>query len=142
MGIGNTVTISGNLTADPEIRSAPSGAAVASFTVAHNRSWTDNKGERQEKTSFIDVTAWERLAENAVESLTKGTRVIVEGRLEQETWEDQDGNKRSKVRIVADELAPSLKWATASVTKNDRDDSAPAPKAKAKAKPAPDEEPF
>ena len=88
--------------------------------VAVNRKWQDrNSGEWQEATSFFDVICWRELAENVSESLKKGTRVIVTGRLEQRSWE-QDGNKRSVVEINADEVAPSLRWATAKVEKTER----------------------
>ncbi len=118
MAFDNTITIVGNLTRDPELRFTPSGAAVTTFGVA----WNQRSGDGEEKTSFFDVTCWRQLAENAAESLTKGMRVMVYGRLDQRSWETQDGEKRSKVEIVADEVAPSLRWATAQVTRNDRSD--------------------
>lgn len=113
MAIDNTITISGNLTRDPELKFLGSGTAVADLSVAVNRKDKDGN----ESTSFIDVTAWQTLAENVAESLTRGARVIVTGRLEQQTWEDKDGGKRSKLVLIADDVAPSLKWATAAVTK-------------------------
>ena len=113
MAIDNTITISGNLTRDPELKFLGSGRAVADLSVAVNRKDKDGN----ESTSFIDVTAWQTLAENVAESLTRGARVIVTGRLEQQTWEDKDGGKRSKLVLIADDVAPSLKWATAAVTK-------------------------
>jgi single-strand DNA-binding protein len=117
---GNNVTIVGNITRDPELRFTPSGQANARIGVAVNRKWQDrNSGEWQEATSFFDVICWRELAENVSESLKKGTRVIVTGRLEQRSWE-QDGNKRSVVEINADEVAPSLRWATAKVEKTER----------------------
>jgi single-strand DNA-binding protein len=117
---GNNVTIVGNITRDPELRFTPSGQANARLGVAVNRKWQDrNSGEWQEATSFFDVICWRELAENVSESLKKGTRVIVTGRLEQRSWE-QDGNKRSVVEINADEVAPSLRWATAKVEKTER----------------------
>ena len=117
---GNSVTIVGNVTRDPELRFTPSGQANARLGVAVNRRWQDrNSGEWQESTSFFDVICWRELAENVSESLKRGTRVIVTGRLEQRTWE-QDGNKRSVVEIIADEVAPSLRWATAKVEKTER----------------------
>jgi single-strand DNA-binding protein len=73
----------------------------------------------EEQVSFFDVTCWRQLAENVAESLVKGTRVIVYGRLEQRSWETNDGERRSKVEIVADDVAPSLRWATAEITRND-----------------------
>ena len=117
---GNSITIVGNITRDPELRFTPSGQANARLGVAVNRRWQDrNSGEWQEATSFFDVICWRELAENVSESLKKGTRVIVTGRLEQRTWE-QEGNKRSVVEIIADEVAPSLRWATAKVEKTER----------------------
>jgi len=117
---GNSITIVGNITRDPELRFTPSGQANARLGVAVNRRWQDKgSGEWNEATSFFDVICWRELAENVSESLKRGTRVIVTGRLEQRTWE-QEGNKRSVVEIIADEVAPSLRWATAKVEKTER----------------------
>jgi single-strand DNA-binding protein len=88
--------------------------------VAVNRRYQQN-GEWQEDTSFFDVVCWRDLADNVSESISKGDRIIVTGRLEQRSWETQDGDKRSKVEIVADEVGPSLRWATARVEKIKRD---------------------
>ena len=117
MGFNNTVTVVGNVTRDPELRFTPGGAPVASFGLAWNRK--DQNGE--EVVSFFDVTCWRSLAENVAESITKGQRVIVYGRLDYRSWENQEGERRSKVEIIADDVAPSLKWATAEVTKISRD---------------------
>ena len=117
---GNSITIVGNITRDPELRFTPSGQANARLGVAVNRRWQDRgSGEWNEATSFFDVICWRELAENVSESLKRGARVIVTGRLEQRTWE-QEGNKRSVVEIIADEVAPSLRWATAKVEKTER----------------------
>ena len=117
---GNNVTVVGNVTRDPELRFTPSGQANARIGVAVNRRWQDrNSGEWQEATSYFDVICWRDLAENVSDSIKKGTRVIVTGRLEQRSWE-QDGNKRYAVEIIADEVAPSLRWATAKVEKTER----------------------
>lgn len=116
MAFDNTVTVVGNITRDPELRFTPSGAAVANFGLAWNRKGRDG----EEVVSFFDITAWNQLAENASESLSKGMRVVVYGRLDQRSWENQDGDRRSKVEIVADEIAPSLRWATAEVARNAR----------------------
>ena len=117
----NTVTIAGNVDPEPELRFTPTGQATATFGIAVNRTWTDRQSqERKESTSFFDVVAWGPLAENAATSLTKGTRVVVTGRLDQRSWESAEGDKRSKVEITADDLAPSLRWATAQVTRNER----------------------
>lgn len=115
----NHVTLIGNLVDDPELRFTPSGVAMAKVRFAVNRRWQDKAGAWQEDTSFFGGTLWREAAENAAESLQKGMRVIVTGRLEQRTWE-QDGNKRSVVEIIADEVAPSLRWATAKVEKTER----------------------
>jgi single-strand DNA-binding protein len=117
----NSITIVGNLTRDPELRYTPAGAATCQFGVAVNRVWTDRQtNEKKEATSFFNVVAWREMAENAGESLTKGSRVVVTGRLEQRSWETPDGEKRSVVEIVADEIGPSLRWATAQVVRNER----------------------
>jgi single-strand DNA-binding protein len=119
--MANTTTIIGNLTREPEIRYLRDGQATAQLGVAVNRRWQDRTTQEwQEATSFFDVVCWREMAENASESLARGSRVIVTGRLEQRSWETQDGDKRSKVEIVADEIGPSLRWATAQVTKNER----------------------
>jgi single-strand DNA-binding protein len=121
MAPGNNVTVVGNITRDPELRFTPTGQAVANFGLAVNRRWQNRQtNEWEEATSFFDVTCWAQLGENASESLTKGSRVIVTGRLDQRSWETQDGDKRSKVEIIADEIGPSLRWATAQVVKNER----------------------
>ncbi|MCU1484059.1 MAG: single stranded DNA-binding protein [Actinomycetia bacterium] len=117
----NSITIVGNLTRDPELRYTPGGQATCQFGVAVNRVWTDRQtNEKKEATSFFNVVAWREMAENAGESLTKGSRVVVTGRLEQRSWETTDGEKRSVVEIVADEIGPSLRWATAQVVRNER----------------------
>lgn len=124
MANGNTVTIVGNCTRDPELRFTPSGQAVATFGVAVNRRWQNRQTQEwEEDTSFFDVTCWQQLAENVSESLQKGSRVIVTGRLDQRSWETEAGEKRSKVEIVADEIGPSLRFATATVQRNERRDA-------------------
>ena len=115
----NSVTLIGNLVDDPELRFTPSGVAMAKVRFAVNRRYQRN-GEWQEETSFFGGTLWRDAAENAAESLQKGTRVIVTGRLEQRTWETQDGEKRSVVEVAIDEIGPSLRWATAQVTRSAR----------------------
>jgi single-strand DNA-binding protein len=115
----STVTLVGNLTREPELRFTQSGQAIATLGIAVSRRYQQN-GEWQEKTSFFNVTAWGQLGENAASSLSKGSRAIVTGRLEQRSYETQDGEKRSVVEVVADEIGPSLRWATAQVDRNDR----------------------
>ena len=124
---GNTVTLVGNITRDPELRFTPNGQANATFGLAVNRRYQDRQGEWQESTSFFDVVCWREMAENAAESLTKGSRIIVTGRLEQRSWESQEGDKRSKIEVIADEIGPSLRWATAAITRNERRSPADAP---------------
>jgi len=118
----STVTIVGNLTRDPELRFTQGGRGVASFGVAVSRRYQVNN-EWQEQTSFFNVVAWGQTGENASASLTKGARVIVTGRLEQRSYETQDGEKRSVVEIIADEIGPSLRWATAQVERTQRSDA-------------------
>lgn len=115
----NTVTLVGNVTRDPELRYTSGGRGVASFGLAVNRRYQSN-GEWQEQTSFFDVVAWGTLGENVAASLNKGTRAVVFGRLEQRSWETQDGDKRTKIEVVADEIGPSLRWAQAQVEKTAR----------------------
>lgn len=122
MASENQIIIVGNLTDDPELRYTPNGAAVVNFRVAVSRRVKDEAtGQwRDADTSFFKVNAWRNLAENIAESLTRGTRVVVAGRLLQRSWETQDGEKRSVVEIEADEVGPSLKWAKASVERTQR----------------------
>ena len=119
----STVTIVGNITRDPELRFTAGGKGIASFGLAVNRRWQQN-GEWQEKVSFFNVTAWDSLGENIAASLTKGTRVIVTGRLEQREYETKEGEKRNVVELVADEIGPSLRWARAEVERISRDGGA------------------
>jgi single-strand DNA-binding protein len=121
MANGNNIVLVGNITRDPELRFTPTGQATATFGLAVNRRWQNRQTQEwEEATSFFDVVCWREMAENASESLARGSRIIVTGRLEQRSWETQDGDKRSKVEVVADEIGPSLRWATAQVTKNER----------------------
>ncbi|WP_420639608.1 single-stranded DNA-binding protein [Candidatus Poriferisocius sp.] len=123
MAFDNTVTVTGNMTRDPELRFTPGGSAVATFGLAWNRRWQNRQtNETEEQVSFFDVTCWNTLAENVSESLVKGTRVVVSGRLEQRSWQTQEGDRRSKVEIIADEVSPSLRWASVEVIRNERRD--------------------
>jgi single-strand DNA-binding protein len=115
----NSITLIGNLVDDPELRFTASGVAMAKIRLAVNRRYQRN-GEWQEETSFFSGTLWRDHAETIAESLHKGDRVIVNGRLEQRSWETQDGDKRSIVEIAVDEMGPSLRWATAEVTRKPR----------------------
>jgi single-strand DNA-binding protein len=116
MGFDNTVTVVGNVTRDPEMRFAQSGMAIAQFGVAWNR----RRQDQEDEVSFFDVTCFRQLAENVAESIRKGARVVIYGTLQQRSWETDAGDRRSKVEILADDVAPSLKWATAAVTRNER----------------------
>lgn len=99
----NRVTLVGNLTRQPELRKTKNGSAVTDLGIALNRVWTGENGQRQEETTFVDVTVWGRAAENAAQYLQKGRSVLIEGRLQMETWQDkQSGQDRSKLRVVAD----------------------------------------
>lgn len=97
----NRVFLMGNLTRDPELRYTPSGTAVASFGLAVNRRYSTKEGDRKEEVDFFDIEVWEKQAEMCNEYLTKGRGVLVEGRLKQDRWEDESGNKRTKYKIVA-----------------------------------------
>src|ERR1035437_6700824 len=109
MANGNSVSLVGNITRDPELRFTNTGQATASFGLAVNRRWQNRQTQEwEEATSFFDVVCWREMAENVAE------------RLEQRSWETPDGDKRSKVEVVADEIGPSIRWATAQVTKNER----------------------
>jgi len=120
---GDTViTVIGNLTADPELRFTPSGAAVANFTVASTpRSFDRQTNEWKDgEALFLRCNIWREAAENVAESLTRGARVIVSGRLKQRSFETREGEKRTVVELEVDEIGPSLKYATAKVNKASR----------------------
>ena len=110
----NSITVVGNLTRDPELRYTQSGKATVTVGIAVNRSFQQN-GEWKEATSFMSVVAWDQLAENVAASLTKGTRVVVTGRLEVREYEAREGGKRTAVEVVADEIGPTLRWATVTI---------------------------
>ena len=153
MAFDNNVVIVGNVTRDPELRFIPSGIPVTSFGLAWNQR-SSQGGE--DKAHYFEVTCWRDLAENVAESISRGSRVVVYGRLDWRSWQNEDGEKRETVQIVADEVSPSLRWATAEVTKTDRradggvggggDGAAPAASSggggRAASTPQTDEEPF
>jgi single-strand DNA-binding protein len=117
----NTITVVGNLTRDPEIRYTASGQANARLGIAVSRRWQNRQtNDWVERTSFFNVVCWSDMAENISDSIAKGTRVIVQGRLEQRSWETEQGEKRTVVEIIADEVGPSLRWATAEVKRSER----------------------
>ncbi|MGZ5400387.1 MAG: single-stranded DNA-binding protein [Nocardioides sp.] len=120
---GETViTVVGNITDDPELRFTPSGAAVANFTVASTpRTMNRQTNEWEDgEALFLRCSIWRQAAENVAESLQKGARVIVSGRLKARTWETREGEKRTSFEVDVDEIGPSLKWATAKVTRAQR----------------------
>jgi single-strand DNA-binding protein len=140
MGSENTVTLVGNCTKEPELRYTTGGRGVASFGLAVNRRWQSN-GEWTEATSFFNIVAWADLGENAAASITKGSRVIVTGRLEQRSYDDREGVKRSTTEVIADEIGPSLRWATCQIERIEREKGERSPN-KEEAAPLPEEEPF
>ncbi len=120
---GETViTVVGNLTDDPELRFTPSGAAVANFTVASTpRTLNKQTNEWEDgEAMFLRCSVWRQSAENVAESLQKGARVIVNGRMRARTWETREGEKRTSFEVDVDEIGPSLKWATAKVARAGR----------------------
>jgi len=148
----NAVTVVGNVTRDPELKFLNSGQAALKLSIAVNRRWQNRQTQEwEERVSYFEVVGYGAMAENAANSLTKGARVIVSGRLEQRSWETENGDKRSIVEINADEIGPSLKWATAVVTRTPRaegsnfqssDRPAAAPRSNEPSSYAFDEEPF
>jgi len=123
MAAGDTViTLVGNLVDDPELRFTPSGAAVAKFRVASTPRFLDKQTNewKDGESLFLTCNVWRQAAENAAESLTRGMRVIVQGRLKQRSYETRDGEKRTVFEVEVDEVGPSLKNATAKVTKAQR----------------------
>ena len=120
---GDTIiTVVGNLTADPELRFTPSGAAVANFTVASTPRIFDRQSNewKDGDALFMRCSIWREAAENVAESLTRGSRVIVQGRLKQRSYETREGEKRTVVELEVDEIGPSLRYATAKVNKASR----------------------
>lgn len=141
MATANTITVTGNITRDPEVK-ALTNTTVAKFGLAHNRSYKKDD-EWETETSFFNVTSWGGLAENVGDSVSKGDMVTVVGRLKQGTYEDKDGNERQSFDIIADDVAVSLLYATAEVTKVEKGEKSSKP-SKGRKAPAEtfDEEPF
>lgn len=123
MSSENMITLTGNLTRDPELRFTTGGRGVTSFGLAVNRRYQKG-GEWTEETSFFNVVCWGDMAENVATSLTKGARVICAGRLMQRSWTTEQDEKRSVVELVADEIGPSLRWATAQIERTERSTAA------------------
>ena len=119
------ITVVGNLTADPELRFTPSGAAVANFTVASTPRTFDRQSNewRDGESMFLNCSVWRQAAENAAESLTRGMRVIVQGRLKARSFETREGEKRTVIELDVDEIGPSLRYATAKVNRTQRGSS-------------------
>lgn len=119
------ITVVGNLTADPELRFTPSGAPVANFTVASTPRTFDRQSNewKDGEALFLRCSIWRDAAENVTESLTKGSRVIVQGKLKQRSYETREGEKRTVVELEVDEIGPSLRYATAKVTKTQRNNN-------------------
>lgn len=115
-----TITLVGNLTRQPELRTTAKGVLVANLGVAVNRRWRDAGGESQESTSFFNVVAWGSLAEHCAMSLERGDLVVVQGRLEQRSWTTDTGDRRSTVEVIADDIGPSLRWVSASLSRTQR----------------------
>ncbi len=116
-----TTTLEGNLTREPEIRYTTLGVATTTLGLAVNRRWRNAATETwEEETSFFEVVCFRELAENAALTLTKGTRVVVTGRLVQRNWTDDEGRRRSKIEVMAEDLGPSLRFATAEVARQTR----------------------
>jgi single-strand DNA-binding protein len=118
----NTMTLVGNLTDEPEVRFTSTGTALANFTIASSpRVFDKDSGQwRDGETLFLRCTVWQQSAENLADSLTKGTRVIVSGRLRQRSFETREGEKRTTVELVVDEVGVSLRYATVQITKTTR----------------------
>lgn len=115
-----SATFVGNLTQDPELQFTPNGVALAKVNLAVNNQWQDRSGGMHEETLFIRGTAWREHAENISESLEKGMRVVMMGRLDEQRWEDNEGRPRTALEVNITEIGPSLRWATATVHKPER----------------------
>ncbi|MGR6964398.1 single-stranded DNA-binding protein [Geodermatophilus sp. URMC 61] len=125
---GETViTVIGNLTSDPELRWTPSGAAVANFTIASTPRTLDRQTQewKDGEALFLRCNVWRQAAENVAESLTRGSRVMAQGRLKQRSFETKEGEKRTVIELEVDEIGPSLRYATATVTKSTRSHDRP-----------------
>jgi single-strand DNA-binding protein len=113
----NYVTFIGNLTDDPELRFTQGGTPVATIRLASNRRWNDRDGQQQEETTYLNVTCWRDMAENVAETLHKGDRAIAIGRLKVRSYENREGQTVWTTEIEADEIAPSLRWARANISR-------------------------
>jgi single-strand DNA-binding protein len=118
--MNSSITLVGNLTRAPELRRTTKGTSVANLGLAVNRRWRDAAGEPQESTSFFTVVAWGGLAEHCATSLQRGDLVVATGRVEQRSWTTEAGEKRHTIEVVADDIGPSLRWASASLERAPR----------------------
>ena len=128
--MSNTFTVVGNLTQDPELRFTQGGTPLCSGGIASNRRYQVN-GQWEEQTSYFNFTAWREMAENIAATFAKGMRVVATGRMEQKDWVDKEGNKRTTYDFVLDEIGPSVRWATAQVTKTEKNNGSPQSSVKA-----------
>src|ERR1700721_2058736 len=121
MPTDNSVILVGNITRDPELRFTNTGQPTASFGLAVNRRWQNRQTQEwEETTSFFNIVCWGTLAQNTAQSLTRGNRAVITARLDQRSWWTPEGGKRSVIEITADDIAPSLRWATTTITKTTR----------------------
>jgi len=118
--MNNNITLVGNLTRAPELRRTNRGTSVLNLGLAVNRRWHDAEGEAQETTSFFTVVAWGSLAEHCATSLQRGDLVVATGRVEQRSWANEAGEKRTSVEVVADDIGPSLRWTRAELERAER----------------------
>jgi len=124
--MSSVVTLVGNLTRDPDLKQLPSGGWACDIGIAVNKRWTDRQsGEQKESVSFFDAVCYNDTAQNVASSLTRGMRVMVSGYLEQDRWETNDGDARSKIKIKVQDIGPTLRFATAKVIKTQRDHDDP-----------------
>jgi single-strand DNA-binding protein len=146
MSAGNTVMLTGNLTADPELRFTTSGVAVVNVRLAVNRRVKEGDGWKDQHSGYFTCNAWRDMAENVAESLHRGDRVVVIGRLVSRSYDDREGQTKWVTEVEAEEICPSLKWARTSITKAGRNTSggggSTRPAAPAQAPPSPDDVPF
>lgn len=119
------ITVTGNLTADPELHTTQNGTHIVVFSIAHTGRTYDKQAQQWKDGNvlFMRSSAWRQLGDNVIASLTKGMRVIAQGRLEQHDYTDKNGDKRSSIEMQVDDIGPSLRYATARVTRNDRNSS-------------------
>lgn len=116
----STITIIGNVADKPQLKTTNQGRNITKFVIGSSRSWRTDEGWQRGETTYLDVDCWNRLARNVINTLSIGTPVVVQGRLETHTWTDQDGNKQYRIRVKAESVAVDLRFATAKVSRNPR----------------------